>query len=77
MLTRHILPALGELKVAEVERKHILAFQYELRAKPTVASVPRIHDSATETMDYRIAPDLPAIPWTSQGGYVVPRPSRG
>ena len=38
MLAKHILPALGKLKVAEVERKHILAFQYELREKPTVAN---------------------------------------
>ena len=38
MLAKHIVPALGELKVAEVERKHILAFQYELREKPTVAN---------------------------------------
>ena len=37
MLAKHIVPALGELKVAEVERKHILAFQYKLREKPTVA----------------------------------------
>ena len=38
MLAKHIVPALGELTVAEVERKHILAFQYELREKPTVAN---------------------------------------
>ena len=38
MLAKHIVPALGEIKVAEVERKHILAFQYELREKPTVAN---------------------------------------
>ena len=38
MLAKHIVPALGELKVDEVERKHILAFQYELREKPTVAN---------------------------------------
>ena len=38
MLAKHIVPALGALKVAEVERKHILAFQYELREKPTVAN---------------------------------------
>ena len=38
MLAKHILPALGMLKVADVERKHILAFQYELREKPTVAN---------------------------------------
>ena len=38
MLAKHIVPALEELKVAEVERKHILAFQYELREKPTVAN---------------------------------------
>ena len=38
MLAKHILPALGKLKVADVERKHILAFQYELREKPTVAN---------------------------------------
>ena len=38
MLVKHIVPALGELKLAEIERKHILAFQYELREKPTVAN---------------------------------------
>ena len=38
MLAKHIVPALGKLKVAEVERKHILAFHYELREKPTVAN---------------------------------------
>ena len=38
MLAKHIVPAPGELKVDEVERKHILAFQYELREKPTVAN---------------------------------------
>ena len=38
MLAKHIVPALGELTVADVERKHILAFQYELREKPTVAN---------------------------------------
>ena len=38
MLAKHIPPALGKLKVADVERKHILAFQYELREKPTVAN---------------------------------------
>lgn len=38
MLAKHIVPALGKLRVAEVERKHILAFHYELREKPTVAN---------------------------------------
>ena len=38
MLAKHIVPALGELKVAEVERKHILALHYALRDKPTVAN---------------------------------------
>ena len=38
MLAKHIVPALGEFKVDEVERKHILAFRYELREKPTVAN---------------------------------------
>ena len=38
MLAKHIVPALGELAVAEVERRHILACQYELREKPTVAN---------------------------------------
>ena len=38
MLAKHIVPALGEFKVAEVERKHILEFQYALREKPTVAN---------------------------------------
>ena len=34
MLSRHIVPALGELPVAEVERKHIVALQYGLSDKP-------------------------------------------
>ena len=34
MLSKHIVPALGELPVAEVERKHILALQYGLSDKP-------------------------------------------
>ena len=38
MLSKHIVPALGELLVAEVERKHILALQYGLSDKPTVAN---------------------------------------
>ena len=38
MLAKHIVPALGELTVAEVERKHLLEFQYALREKPTVAN---------------------------------------
>ena len=38
MLRKHIVPALGELLVSEVERKHIMAFQYGLRDMPTVAN---------------------------------------
>ena len=38
MLSKHIVPALGELLVGEVERKHIMAFQYGLRDVPTVAN---------------------------------------
>ena len=38
MLAKHIVPALGKLNVAEVERKHILALHYALREKPTVAN---------------------------------------
>ena len=38
MLRKHIVPALGEFLVAEVERKHIMAFQYGLRDMPTVAN---------------------------------------
>ena len=38
MLRKHIVPALGELLVAEVERKHIMEFQYGLRDMPTVAN---------------------------------------
>ena len=38
MLGKHIVPALGALVVAEVERKDILALQYGLRDKPTVAN---------------------------------------
>jgi len=38
MLGKHIVPALGTLGVAEVERKDILALQYALCEKPTVAN---------------------------------------
>ncbi len=38
MLRKHIVPGLGELQVSEVERKHILKFQYGLRDMPTVAN---------------------------------------
>ena len=38
MLQKHIVPALGEFLVGEVERKHILEFQYGLSAMPTVAN---------------------------------------
>ena len=38
MLGKHIVPALGALVVAEVEGKDILALQYGLREKPTVAN---------------------------------------
>ena len=38
MMHKHILPALAELRVSEVERKHILQFQYGLRDMPTVAN---------------------------------------
>ena len=38
MLRKHIVPALGELLVREVERKHILEFQYGLSSMPTVAN---------------------------------------
>ena len=38
MLRKHIVPALGKLLVAEVERKHIMEFQYGLRDMPTVAN---------------------------------------
>ena len=38
MLRKHIVPALGQLLVAEVERKHIMEFQYGLRDMPTVAN---------------------------------------
>ena len=38
MLRKHIVPALGKLLVTEVERKHIMAFQYGLRDMPTVAN---------------------------------------
>ena len=38
MLRKHIVPALGEFLVAEVERKHIMEFQYGLRDMPTVAN---------------------------------------
>ena len=38
VLGKHIVPALGELLVAEVERKHIMEFQYGLSDMPTVAN---------------------------------------
>ena len=38
MLAKHIDPRLGEFKVAEVERKDILKFQFELSDMPTVAN---------------------------------------
>ena len=38
LLRKHIVPALGELLVREVERKHILEFQYGLSSMPTVAN---------------------------------------
>ena len=38
MLKKHIVPAVGELLVREVERKHILEFQYGLSGMPTVAN---------------------------------------
>ena len=38
MLRKHIVPALGELLVRDVERKHILEFQYGLSSMPTVAN---------------------------------------
>ena len=38
MVRKHIVPALADLRVSEVERKHILQFQYGLRDMPTVAN---------------------------------------
>jgi len=38
MLKKHIVPRLGALKVAEVERRDILKFQYQLSGMPTVAN---------------------------------------
>ena len=38
MLKKHIVPRLGELKVAEVERRDILKFQFQLSDMPTVAN---------------------------------------
>ena len=38
MLKKHIVPAVGVLLVKEVERKHILEFQYGLSGMPTVAN---------------------------------------
>ena len=38
MLKNHIVPRLGELEVAEVERRDILKFQYHLSDMPTVAN---------------------------------------
>ena len=38
MLRKHIVPGLGKLLVSEVERKHIMEFQYGLKDMPTVAN---------------------------------------
>ena len=38
MLRKHIVPGLGGLRVREVERKHIVKFQYGLSDMPTVAN---------------------------------------
>ena len=38
MVRKHIVPALADLWVSEVQRKHILQFQYGLRDMPTVAN---------------------------------------
>ena len=38
MVRKHIVPALADLRVSEVQRKHILQFQYGLRDMPTVAN---------------------------------------
>ena len=38
MLRKHIVPGLGELPIADVERKHIMEFQYGLSDMPTVAN---------------------------------------
>ena len=38
MVRNHIVPALADLRVSEVQRKHILQFQYGLRDMPTVAN---------------------------------------
>ena len=38
MLSKHILPRLGKMRVSKVERKHILRFQYGLMSMPTVAN---------------------------------------
>ena len=38
MLKKHIVPGLGSLRVSEVEKKHILKFQFGLTDMPTVAN---------------------------------------
>ena len=38
MLRKHIVPGLGGLRIADVERKHIMEFQYGLSDMPTVAN---------------------------------------
>ncbi len=38
MLRKHIVPGLGDLRITEVERKHIMEFQYGLSDMPTVAN---------------------------------------
>ena len=38
MLRKHIVPALGAMRVADVEHKHILSFHRDLSDKPAVAN---------------------------------------
>ena len=38
MLRKHIVPGLGDFRVADVERRHIMEFQYGLSDMPTVAN---------------------------------------
>ena len=38
VVRKHIVPDLGELLVSEVERKHVLEFQFGLSERPTVAN---------------------------------------